>query len=188
MAVLALLGGCAGSGGVRPPPPAVAEIAEAGPDCLADEVLAALFINTAAGTGSGRSVPAAGSIPPGFDPVRVVECRSAPVTLLNSPASATGSPLTIVEVVLEGDLAPLIAALSRPSDRVPADVACIAMFEFKPQIYLVDAQGGAVRPQWPVTACGFLHDGAAATLSGLSQISSTERVVAPGHDDAAPGS
>jgi hypothetical protein len=81
------------------------------------------------------------------------------------------------EVTLSGDLGPLLAALSRASEAPRADQACIAMFEFKPQIYLVDARGRAVRPSWPVDACGFLHDDARPALAGLSETGSTELVV-----------
>lgn len=182
--VIAVLGACAGPEEVRPAPPGAAQIAVGGPDCLADEVLAALPLAGPASERSKRPAPEAGTVPPGFDAVQVVECR-APGLTLSTPSTSTATaapatPIAVVEVVLTGDLGPLLVALARPSDPVPRDLACPAMFEFQPQIYLEDARGRAVRPQWPVDACGFLHDGATAALAGLIEVSSTERVVAEG--------
>jgi hypothetical protein len=237
MCLVLLASGCSGLLGARPPRPGPAEVAQDGPDCLADEVLAL------DGTGGGppgrppRPAPRTGTVPDGFTPVRVVVCRlelelvagpppeiipalppgewgrlepdprgvepepvpgsgrltpdtEVPVPLPGDgltvpggdppPAPAHDGGGTVREVTLEGDLAPLLTALARRSDRVPPDQACPAMFEVKPQIYLVDAQGRAVRPQWPVTGCGFLQDGAAELLSELRETSSVERVIAAG--------
>jgi hypothetical protein len=171
LAIVAITAGCIGQRATSPTPPQTAVIV-AGPDCLADEVLAGIMPGIPPASATPRPAPAAGSVPAGFAPVEVVECRSA-TGVPRDPAE----PATVLEVVLTGDLGPLLAALARPSDPVPADIACPAMYEFKPQIYLVDAAGRAVRPQWPVNACGFLQEGAAATLLGLSEVSSTERVV-----------
>lgn len=48
------------------------------------------------------------------------------------------------------------------------------MWESKPQIYLIDATGGAVRPSWPSTVCGFLHKGATDPLTHLEEVSSVD--------------
>ncbi|WP_149203809.1 hypothetical protein [Actinotalea subterranea] len=202
-----------------PSPPA--QIADGGPDCLADDVLAGVLGSQVR---TGRQAPSAGSVPVGFEPVQVVMCRGPALTLLEpvppvvvpdlvgpsdgaqvdlsdqlgGRAGADGGQvdadpglagadgggqeaptptdvLTVLEVTFEGDLAPLLVALARPSDPVPQDQACPAMAELQPQIYLVDAAGRAVRPQWPVTACGFLHEGAWASLDGLVEVGSTVR-------------
>ncbi|RYV50624.1 hypothetical protein [Pengzhenrongella frigida] len=177
-----VVGACAEPRAGRPASPGPAEIAVGGADCLADEVLAALPVTASTGAGSERPAPAAGAVPRGFEPVQVVECRAPEMVLVGPTASTTATPVppvTVVEVVLTGDLGPLLAALSRTSDPVPTDLACPPMVEFQPQIYLVDAQGRAVRPRWPVDACGFLHDGATAALAGLSEVSSRELVAEP---------
>ncbi len=204
------LAGCADS--AADPPPA-AEIAVDGPDCLADEVLAAM-VGGGPG-GGGRPAPAAGAVPPGFEPVAVVQCLAGPLVLRHpepvpvpyppdrAPAggpadvsglgSAEGSadpvdaptpdprdgprPAREIERTLTGDLGPLLAALSRPSGTPGPDEICAAMAEVQPQLYLVDAGGRAIRPRWPTTACGFLHEGAAGALDGLRESSSAVRTL-----------
>lgn len=180
VAVAVVVGACAAPVEVRPLP-GVAEIAAGGPDCLADEVLAALPFAVQPSPGSARPAPAAGTVPPGFEPVRVVECRAPGMTTDATSSAGTGTADVIVEeVVLTGDLGPLLAALARSSDPVPADLACPPMYEYQPQLYLIDAAGRAVRPAWPVDRCGFLHDGATAALTDLTELGSTERVAPAG--------
>lgn len=199
LSAIAVVAGCGGPGSTpRPAPPA--EVATAGPDCLADQVLTGLGWTPLS---VGHVGPSAGSVPAGFDPVRVVECRP-PQLVLREPEmiplpdlvgpegeliASTGpeppgngsaadqgpASVQVVEVTLTGNLQPLLAALSRPSEPVPSDQVCPAMWESKPQIYLVDTDGHAIRPQWPVTACGFLHDGARETLAVLTEAGSTVR-------------
>ncbi|WP_193314565.1 hypothetical protein [Georgenia ruanii] len=77
------------------------------------------------------------------------------------------------QVTLAGDISPLLTALARPSDAEDGR-PCPAVWQSKPQIYLVDAGGGAVRPRWPVTACGFLRQGAADALAQLEEVSSVD--------------
>jgi len=212
VAALVLATGCATAGcaasGAAPAAPPPAEVATSGPDCLADEVLAALPHGTEA-TGS-HPAPRAGSVPDGFRAVRVVECRAPAVLLAEptplpvpppaggglsdgarssgemadppspaAPPAARPAPgprrIEVLEVTLVGDLSPLLDALARGSDPVPDDLDCPASLESQPQIYLVDAASRAVRAQWPVDACGFLHDGAADTLAILTESASTVR-------------
>jgi hypothetical protein len=185
-----LLGGCGGTVPVAP-----AGIADA-PDCLADQVLALLGTGTSP---TGRTVPDAGSVPDGFTPVAVVECRlpvlvvepapppvlldtvptdapTAPLTDTTTPGTdASRGGLTVDEVRREGDLGPLLDALSRPSDAPRADQVCPAMWQSQPVVYLVDAAGRAVLVRWPTTSCGFLQDGAAESLDGLTETGRTTR-------------
>jgi len=210
--------GCADLGATRPEPPGVAEIALGGPDCLAEEVLAGLTFGpaptSAADAGRGRHAPASGSVPRGFEPVRVVECRTGlvPLTLPSqelvpssgvvpseqstpapgesqqpsAPAPVSGSaqpvapaPVSVLEVVREGELDALLAALSRPSDPVPFNQVCAAMLELPPQVYLVDALGRAVRPSWPVDACGFVQADARAALAHVPELRTSLRTLTP---------
>lgn len=164
---------------------------ETGPDCLADDVVASMSLLP---HDTGRPGPAPGTVPPDFEPVAVVECRAPFTEMLQEPAPPTlvprvddldagesapdglgvaGEPdvvqrLTVEEVRLTGDLDPLLAALDRDS-APPSKGACMAMMEMKPVIFLVDDAGRAVWPQWPIDGCGFLLEGAAATLEGLTE-------------------
>ncbi len=184
---------------------APAEVSASGPDCTTDEILAGLMGGSPWGT--EHPAPAAGRVPEDFEPVAVTLCTfdlqvvapSAEPTLLpdlgavetdtppdesETRAPATGEsdaepPVTVRQTLLTGDLEPLLEALDRPSDPAPADLACVAMMQTQPQIFLVDATGAAVRPQWPVDACGFLHEGAAETLAGLEEVESTVHIVEP---------
>ena len=146
---------------------------------------------------SGPRAPASGKVPDGFEPVQVVLCRPGPLTLVepapfeivtaipspvpsvpsvptaDAPKGRTPATVTVEQVTLTGDLAPLLTALGRPS--APTDGRpCPAMWESKPQIYLVDAAGGAVRPRWPTTACGLLHKEAVEPLTYLEEVSSVD--------------
>ncbi len=204
---LGLHSACAGAGPARP----MAEIADDGPDCTATDVLGDLGLRPP--TGDDRPGPAAGAVPPGFDPVAVVECTAGPADLSpldpppaelstavpgavpEDPASApehTGvvpndpapdatptvpTAITVTLVERRGDLGPLLRALSRPSEPARADQACMAMWESRPVIYLLDAEGRAVRAQWPTTSCGFLLDGATASLAAIPTVGSTEQTV-----------
>lgn len=186
LAVLLVLAGCAGSappggeptaGGPSPSPsdarttPAVtatpvgpAEVVDAA-GCVVREAVAAF------GTATGEGLPAAsraGTVPDGFVPVAAVECR-LPVTPEGGDPEATA--LDVVR--LEGDLAPLRAQLERPDVPEEPDQACIAMFEAVPVLYLVDGDGRAVRVAWPTDACGFLLDGARASVEALTEVGHT---------------
>ena len=80
------------------------------------------------------------------------------------------TPVTVTEVELHGDLAPLLADLARPSRTAEPDQACPAMMEYQPQIYLIDALGRAVRVQWPADECRFLLDGVTDGLQSLTEV------------------
>lgn len=73
-----LAGGCGPESALLP----AAEVADAGPDCLADEVLWGLGLTPP--DGHDRPAPASGSVPADFDAVAVVDCRGgwrAPIDL-----------------------------------------------------------------------------------------------------------
>lgn len=200
VATAVLLTGC-GAGEIPTPPMEAEEVAEmtsAGPDCLAEEILLELFgVELAGSAPTAPTAPVAGKVPGGFEPVQVVLCRPGPLTLVEPEpfeiVTALPSPLptaassedghdrtpatvtvTVEQVTLTGDLAPLRTALESQSDTYDGR-PCPAVWESKPQIYLVDADGDAVRPRWPTNACGFLHEGAAEPLADLEEISSVDQ-------------
>jgi hypothetical protein len=149
---------------------------------------------TDTGTGEAPGLPA------GFEPASVVECRLDAAVPLRPGESATIDPETgavskppggpvngipaefdrvvvrVTAVRLEGDLAPLLAVLARQDEQARADQACPLPFIVKPQVYLVDARGGAVRVRWPTDACGFLFAGASDPLGELTAVGSTTSV------------
>src|SRR5690625_4646734 len=178
-------------GSAPPTPPA--EIVESGANCLVDAVVDGLTGMPPQDTGNPG--PAPGVVPPGFEPVEVVACRTPLIDSLTEPSAHELVPrlddpdpeaivevpepgddhlrrLTVEEVSLGGDLTPLLDALARESEP-PTDGACMAMYEVKPVIFLVDAAGRPVRPQWPVNECGCLHAGAAETLAQLTERDTT---------------
>lgn len=183
----AALTGCAGTSTAPP-----AEVAPEA-DCLADEVLSALSGGGQAMT--GRPGPTEGSVPPGFEVVRAVECRldltvlppeAAPgwetvdpdgeVDLGDAleppaPSSVDEAPgpaaVRVVELTHEGDLGPLLRALAVPSAVPRPGQPCPAMAELGPELFLVAADGRAVRVAWPRDACGFRLHGAPAALESV---------------------
>lgn len=186
----AVLGGC---GEITPVAPA--DVADA-PDCLADQVVALLHMGTPP---AGRTVPDAGDMPDGFTPVAAVLCEwpvlvvappPAPTLLETVPTDAPTSPgadpadpgtdpagggSTIDEVWFEGDLGPLLDALSRPDDAPTADQVCPAMLQLSPVLFLVDASGRGVLVRWPRTSCGYVQAGAFEALGGLTETGRTTR-------------
>ena len=119
-------------------------------DCLAPQVIADLGLRADDGTGTAHpDVPDAGAVPPEFQPASAVQCL-------------TGERLTDSEGVwaavtvrrLEGDLGPLLAALSEPTEPTVVDQACAADPPPRWELWLVDALGRAVRVERPVDVCG----------------------------------
>ena len=213
----ALLAGGCGPESVLPP---AAEVADAGPDCLAADVLWTLGLTPPPGYDRPGTSP--GAVPVDFEPVAVVRCLGpfdlpvevvepqspqvlpgldpsavaragldpdagsplgagtpVPVDPPATPAPAPDQPaVTVVEAELHGDLGPLLATLARPSHQPAPDQPCPAMWESQPVIFLVDADGRAVRAQWPTDACGFLLDGVTRPLDALEVVSETPRTAA----------
>jgi hypothetical protein len=100
------------------------------------------------------SGPSAGRIPDGFVAVAVVECDLAP-----------GGTL---ERHLSGDLTTLVAALRQPDVPAPAGLACPAMFEIQPGLFLLDADGRYVHVAWPLDECQFIQKPARDALAALN--------------------
>lgn len=169
-------------------------------DCLADEVLVALGAS-AVGTWSGRPAPAAGTVPEGFEPVRVVECGLAPAVVRGPVAhlevlddelsghvvgdvdmiehrdaplpSPPPSSVTVERVERVGDLDRLLAALAQPSDEPGPDTLCPAVLELRPVIFLIDGTDRAVRVAWPTTECGSVVPGALEALAAVPEVDRT---------------
>lgn len=163
-------------------PGPVAEIADAGADCRGSDVVGSLM--PGARPNDERPSPAAGRIPPDFQPVSVVECvligstpstdgssRAEPGTSGQQTTDGLRETFAIDLVILEGDLAPLIEALARPSEP-PSDGPCPAIADIVPEIFLVDDAGRAIRPLWPADSCGHALEGTSDALRQLDAVSS----------------
>ncbi|WP_146233418.1 hypothetical protein [Arthrobacter psychrolactophilus] len=90
-----------------------------------------------------------GSVPEGFVTEKVFICRS-------DMADVDGlTKLVIKQEELQGDFAPLLAALAVPSDRAGDDgqLVCNAILETFPILWLVNANGDAIDAALPTTRC-----------------------------------
>lgn len=117
---------------------------------------------------SGPDAPLKGRVPDGFVPVDAVRC------IWELPAvsgQATTSPRAIIRVEhLTGDYTALLAALAQPSDR-GGSANCIDIAEILPEVWLVNAAGGAVHVQWPLDSC---EKSKPATATALAKLTVTE--------------
>ena len=115
-----------------------------------------------------------GSVPTDFTPVDVVECQGTSLVLASSPA--TPSAPTIQEQHFSGAFTPLLTALAVQSDK-QTGIACEAMLQVTPDLWLVNDSGKAVHVEWPRTACGFSKPGVQKALDGLMVASTTTLIV-----------
>lgn len=136
-------------------------------DCLAPQVLTALGFDAAAYTGSvHRDAPEAAAPPDGFVAVSAVLCSTG-----ETLTDAAGRWAAVTASRLEGDVAPLVSALTGRST-VPAGTsgtsgtACPAGAE-RADLWLVDALGGAVRVALPGGGCGELPEAVADGIAAL---------------------
>jgi len=116
-----------------------------------------------------------GSVPKDFIPVDVVECQVHIAPLADS--AATPPSPSIQEQRFSGAFAPLLTALAVQSDK-QTGIACEAMLEITPDLWLVNSAGKAVHVEWPKTACGFSKPGVKNALAGLT-VASTKILSAP---------
>lgn len=89
-----------------------------------------------------------GSVPEGFVIEKVFLCRP-------DMTEVDGTTKFVVQQEeLEGDFAPLLAALAVPSDRADeGQLVCPAILEMIPVLWLVNASGEAVDAALPTTEC-----------------------------------
>ena len=90
----------------------------------------------------------AGRIPATFEPVAAYLCTPS-LTVENAPRTAPPAPAQR----LDGDLGPLLAALNAP-DEPRSSGPCTLELVVGPSIWLVDADGDAIRAVYPVDRCG----------------------------------
>lgn len=168
-AALLLLGGVAGCGQqfgtpADPPPRPVAELADA-VDCTAVE---RIFESGTQPT-PAASPPAAGSVPADFLPVEAILCTAAPETVEDQD----GVWSAVAEERRGGNLDALLAALAEPSDGPRPNQACTADMELVPDLWLLAADGKAMRAAWPTDSCGKTKPGVHGVLADLEVLGSS---------------
>lgn len=109
-----------------------------------------------------------GGIPADFEVVAVYVCD--PVMQLELPTPMEGED-PVPEVSsdpqrLEGDFTPVLRAFEEPSDP-PWPGPCTADMVIVPDVWLVDADGRAIRPAYPATGCGKPKPGVEEALALL---------------------
>ena len=151
--------------------PDEAEIA-ATADCLAEDVVNQVLQDMGADLGQSSAVeaggrlpaPRPGDIPDDFEAVAVVICREA------GPDRTHGDRVVYEEARLEGDVDAVIAALTRTSPTLPhGSSSCTFIYMRAPAIFLVDADGRAVRPQVPSDSCGHPSPDVLQALGALTE-------------------
>ncbi|AIY03928.1 MULTISPECIES: hypothetical protein [Arthrobacter] len=115
-----------------------------------------------------------GSVPADFVVEKVFLCRS-------DMAEVDGTTKQVVQQQeLHGDFAPLLAALAVPSDRADGEqVACRAVLETIPVLWLVNADGEALDAAWPTTECR-QASGKPDTQKAIDALTVVDTKVVPG--------
>lgn len=111
--------------------------------------------------------------PPSFATAAVLRCAVGFQTI---PGKGQWETATLERA--DRDLAPLLTALHRPSQRRPAGVMCPDFVAPAPQFVLVGRDGTAIWPRLPLTGCGQVQSGVLATLSALPWQTVSVRLIA----------
>ncbi|NUU18101.1 hypothetical protein HP550_12665 [Cellulomonas humilata] len=176
---VALVAGLASCSAPDPASDAPTAVVAPAADCLSAPVLADLGLVAAGGAGETGTphadAPEPGRVPDDFRAASVVVC-SPGGTLHDS----SGTWVALTASWREGDLAPLVAALRRPS--APRGGTCSTAAVVPPALWLVDALGQAIRPVWPTDRCGSPQPAVSAALDALEETDSEQypvRLIAP---------
>ncbi len=139
-------------------------------------LLHALDCSTAVGGRSGpsdTSTERKGRVPEGFIPVDVVRCTWS--QHVSPSAGMTTVESIVTKEHLSGDYTALLAALAEPSDRAH-NVSCLDFAELVPELWLVNADGQAIKVQWPLDGCEHSKPDTAKALAGLTVTDTTTLV------------
>ncbi|WP_308799413.1 hypothetical protein [Agromyces silvae] len=112
--------------------------------------------------------PTPGRVPAGFDAVAALRCQ---VDFAPAPVNGAADGPTVRIERFEGDLGPVIDALAKPDDPVPANVACTADMELVPALWLEDSAGAVVPVHYPRDACGKTKPGVREAVERLDRVS-----------------
>jgi hypothetical protein len=122
---------------------------------------------------SGNQVAKAGAVPEGFVPVEVIRCDAMMATVEDDE----GLWSAVTEERLAGNLDALVEALAQPSDSPRANQVCTADMEIVPDLWLIDAQGQAMRAAWPTNSCGKTKPGVREILGGMEVVATARHKV-----------
>lgn len=106
----------------------------------------------------------AGAVPAGFAPVALLRCDP-----YASRDDAEGVYAGALLERFEGDLAPVLAALSTPND--PPAIVCPAIGYLSPELWIEGADGTVVRVAMPSAGCGPKDVGLDAAIATLTRVS-----------------
>lgn len=120
------------------------------------------------------SIPVPGRVPDGFQAEAALRCD------ITGPIDSAEAEVVAQVERLEGDLAPLLAALDEPDDPVPPDIVCTADLELVPPLWLEGADGAMIPVHYPRDACGKTKPAVHEALAGLDVVSVTEVPVPTG--------
>jgi hypothetical protein len=105
---------------------------------------------------------ARGPLPALFVPVAAIRCVSSYQMI-----PGKGQWLTATLERADKNLAPLAAALRRPSERTTPDVICPDIVMLPPQFVLISSDGKMIMPRLPLGGCGLVQPQVLAALSAL---------------------
>ncbi|AMY56458.1 hypothetical protein [Rhodococcoides fascians] len=145
-----------------PPPAEVSATAQ----CTLPDITQSLSdIGLASPVDSSVPRPGVGSVPDGFTTDTVLRCERS-----IGPAGN----IAIDAVTLTGDTAAVTEAFRRPSEKSAGNtsISCAFGEQVPAGLWLVSADGSALRPQWPSTICGY-QDEPLATLDALRETGRT---------------
>ena len=134
------------------------------PTCLAPDVLSSVIpIPVQSPEPWVDPLPPAGTIPGGFQPTSIVVCEFLEY-------SDNGSTAILRQTLREGDLGQVVRELERPSAKRPWFSECPTASTIPtPVVWLVDAEGNAVRVAFPTEGtCGLPLPEAYMAVMGLA--------------------
>ena len=135
--------------------PPVGEVIDSA-DCLASNLRYLAGAPLLPAVGAHGPAPLPGTLPEGFRPTRATLCH-----LEDGDGGAA-----VVEELRAGDLRPVIDAFALRSQ--PPGGSCDRGFEAIPELFLVEADGRAVRMAWPLDRCGTVRAEARTAIASLA--------------------
>lgn len=140
-------------------------------DCLAPQVLTALGFDPAGYAGTAHpDAPEATPLPGGFTASSALLCSTG-----ETLTDAAGRWAAVTATRLEGDVAPLVAALAAGATpdgvrQARAAAAACPADERRSDLWLLDALGAAVRVELPGGGCGNLPTAVANGITALDAV------------------
>ena len=170
VAVLLVAGSVAGCGQLSGNQPRTDAVLVDAVDCTATQSI----LDAGTQSTSSTEPPAPGSVPADFLPAEVIRCAAT----LETVEDAAGLWSTVTQEHLAGNMDALVKALAQPSDAPRENEACTADMELVPDLWLLDANGTAMRAAWPTDSCGKTKPGVHEVLAEMDVVESSRHQVA----------